>query len=81
MTRPARRVSGWRLGFLVGLVLVVGLSVGLAADAVLDSRPIVMLVSGVLAAQVAMVLVYRDIVASFRSIGDDSGEGKGTAQQ
>lgn len=61
-------------------VLVAGLIFGIAADRSFSTRPVATLVFGVLAAQLAMLAVYRNIVASLRGISDDSDEGEETEQ-
>jgi F0F1-type ATP synthase assembly protein I len=67
-----------RLCAVVAVVLVAGLIIGIAADTALGTRPVATLVFGVAAAQVAMLAVYRNIVATLRGISDDSGEGEET---
>ena len=67
-----------RLCAVVAVVLVAGLIIGIAADTALGTRPVATLVFGVVAAQVAMLAVYRNIVATLRGISDDSGEGEET---
>jgi hypothetical protein len=74
--RPA-----WRgLATVVVAILGLGLILGVAADVALGTRPMATLVVGVLAAQLAMLAVYRNIVASLRGIRDDSREGEETEQ-
>ena len=81
MTATRRERPAWRrLCALVAAVLVAGLIIGVAADTALGTRPVATLVFGVLAAQTAMLAVYRHIVASLRGIGDDSCEGEETEQ-
>ena len=79
MTRGDR--PAWRgLAIKVAAVLVAGLILGVAADLALGTRPVATLVAAVLAAQLAMLAVYRNIVASLRGIEDDSREGEATEQ-
>ncbi|HEV8638164.1 MAG TPA: hypothetical protein VG370_28460 [Chloroflexota bacterium] len=79
MTATRRGRPVWkRLCALVAAVLVAGLITGIAADAALGTRPVATLVFGVLSAQLAMLAVYRNMLASLRGITDDSGEGDET---
>lgn len=79
MTRGDR--PAWRgLAITVAAVLVAGLTLGVAADIALGTRPVATLVAAVVAAQLAMLVVYRNIVASLRGIKEDSGEGEATEQ-
>ncbi|HEY3082893.1 MAG TPA: AtpZ/AtpI family protein [Chloroflexota bacterium] len=81
MTAARRERPAWRrLTALVAAVLVAGLIIGIAADITFGTRPVATLVFGVLAAQLAMLAVYRNIVASLRGISDDSAEGEETEQ-
>jgi F0F1-type ATP synthase assembly protein I len=74
--RPA-----WRgLATVVAAVLVAGLILGVAADLALGTGPVATLVAAVLAAQLAMLAVYRNIVAALRGIKEDSDEGEATEQ-
>lgn len=65
---------------MVVAILGAGLILGVAADIALGTRPMATLVVGVLAAQLAMLAVYRNIVVSLRGIRDDSREGEETEQ-
>lgn len=65
---------------MVVVVLLAGLILGVAADVVLGTRPVATLVAAVLAAQLAMLAVYRKIVASLHGIKEDSREGEATEQ-
>jgi len=65
---------------VVVAVLLAGLILGVAADLVLGTRPIATLVAAVLAAQLAMLAVYRNIVASLQGIKEDSHEGEAAEQ-
>ena len=81
MTAARRERPAWRrLAALVAAVLVAGLIIGIAADITFGTGPVATLVFGVLAAQLAMLAVYRNIVASLRGISDDSAEGEETEQ-
>ena len=68
-SRPARPPV-LATGLVVAGVLIAGLVTGLAVDALLSTRPIGVLLCGVVAAQVAALLVYRVFVASLREIGE-----------
>ena len=65
---------------MVAAVLVAGLILGVTADIALGTRPVATLVVAVLAAQLAMLAVYRNIVATLRGLDEDSDEGEATEQ-
>lgn len=66
-----------KLGLLVAAVLLIGLVAGLVIDDRYETRPLATLLCSLVAAHVAVLLVYRRVVAALRSIseagrGDDS---------
>lgn len=59
-----------KLGLLVAAVLLIGLVAGLALDDRLKTRPLATLLCSLVAAHVAVLLVYRRVAASLHAIGE-----------
>jgi F0F1-type ATP synthase assembly protein I len=59
-----------KLGLLVAAVLLIGLVAGLVIDDRYETRPLATLLCSLVAAHVAVLLVYRRVVAALRAISD-----------
>lgn len=75
MVRVRRpRLAWFRLGLVVFGILAIGLVVGVFLDSRLETRPIATVLCAVFAAQLAVLVVYREFVAWLRQIADHAAQ-------
>ena len=75
LTHPGEQSRQWRpativLAVFVAIVLLGGLGAGLALDDRLGTRPIATLVCSLMAAHIAVIVVYRRVSTALRDIAE-----------